>query len=61
MKIHAIFFSIFIVMLFFVVVKLLGCVQFFVTPWTAGHQAFLSFTISQSLLKLMSIIVILFS
>ena len=27
----------------------------FVTPWTAAHQAFLSFTISQSLLKLMSI------
>ena len=25
------------------------------TPWTAGHQASLSFTISQSLLKLMSI------
>ena len=24
------------------------------TPWTAAHQAFLSFTISQSLLKLMS-------
>ena len=24
------------------------------TPWTATHQAFLSFTISQSLLKLMS-------
>ena len=27
----------------------------FVNPWTAAHQAFLSFTISQSLLKLMSI------
>ena len=27
----------------------------FVTPWTATHQAFLSFTISQSLLKLMFI------
>ena len=26
-----------------------------VTPWTAAHQAFLSFTISQSLLKLVSI------
>ena len=25
------------------------------SPWTAAHQAFLSFTISQSLLKLMSI------
>ena len=30
-------------------------VQLFVTPWTAAHQASLSFTISQSLLKLMSI------
>ena len=27
----------------------------FATPWTMTHQAFLSFTISQSLLKLMSI------
>ena len=27
----------------------------FVTPWTAAHQASLSFTISQSLLRLMSI------
>ena len=31
------------------------CVWLFVTPWTAAHQAFLSFTISWSLLKLMSI------
>ena len=31
------------------------CVQLFVTPWTAAHQASLSFTISQSLLTLMSI------
>ena len=38
-----------------VVVQSLSCVQFFVTPWTAAHQASLSFTISQSLLKLMSI------
>ena len=30
-------------------------VQHFATPWTAAHQASLSFTISQSLLKLMSI------
>ena len=29
--------------------------QLFVTPWTAAHQASLSFTNSQSLLKLMSI------
>ena len=32
-----------------------SCVQFFVTPWTAACQASLSFTVSQSLLKLMSI------
>ena len=31
------------------------CVQLFVTPWTAPHQTSLSFSISQSLLKLMSI------
>ena len=35
--------------------SLLSCVQLFVTPWTAACQASLSFTISQSLLKLMSI------
>ena len=29
-------------------------VQLFVTPWTAAHQASLSITISQNLLKLMS-------
>ena len=37
------------------VVQSLSHVQLFVTPWTAAHQASLSFTISQSLLKLMSI------
>ena len=37
------------------VIELLSCGQLFVTPWTAAHQASLSFTISQSLLKLMSI------
>ena len=36
------------------VVRLLHCVQLFVTPWTAARQASLSFTISQSLLKLLS-------
>ena len=36
-------------------VQLLSCVQLFVTPWTAAHQAFLSITNSWSLLKLMSI------
>ena len=37
------------------VVQLLSYIQFFVTPWTATRQASLSFTISWSLLKLMSI------
>ena len=35
--------------------QLLGCVQLFVTPWTAARQASLSITKSRSLLKLMSI------
>ena len=38
-----------------VVVHLLSHVQLFVTPWTVARQASLSFIISQSLLKLMSI------
>ena len=38
----------------FVVVQSLS-VRFFVTPWTAACQAYLSFTISWNLLKLMSI------
>ena len=38
-----------------VVVQSLSRVQLFVTLWTAAHQACLSFTISLSLLKLMSI------
>ena len=36
-------------------VQLLSHVQLFATPWTAPHQASLSITNSQSLLKLMSI------
>ena len=36
-------------------VQSLSCVQLFVTPWIAAHQAFLSITNSQSLLKLMPI------
>ena len=36
-------------------VQLLSLVQFFETPWTAAHQASLSITNSWSLLKLMSI------
>ena len=38
-----------------VVVQLLSRVQLFATPWTAAHQDSLSFTISRSLLNLMSI------
>ena len=37
------------------VVQFLSCVCLFATPWTAACQASLSFTISQILLKLMSI------
>ena len=38
-----------------VVVQSLSRVQLFTTPWSAAHQASLSFTISRSLLKLMFI------
>ena len=38
-----------------VVVQSLSCVWLFATPWTAACQASLSFTFSQSLLKLLSI------
>ena len=38
-----------------VVVQPLSCVWLFATPWTTARQASLSFNISQSLLKLMSI------
>ena len=38
-----------------VVVQLLGHVQLFATLWTAARQASLSFTITWSLLKLVSI------
>ena len=38
-----------------VVFQSVSCVWLFVTPWTAAHQASLSFIISQSFLKLMSI------
>ena len=36
-------------------VQMISCVWLFGTPWTAARQASLFFTISQSLLKLMSI------
>ena len=39
----------------FAVVQLISCVQLFVTPSTVALQSSLSYTISQSLLKLMSI------
>ena len=39
----------------FSLVQSLSCVQLFVTPWTTARQASLSITNSQSLLKLMSI------
>ena len=42
-------------LLYVVAVQYLSSVQLFATPWIAAHQASLSFTISQSLLKLMSI------
>ena len=40
---------------FIIVAKLLSRVRLFVTPQTTAHQSSLSFTISQNLLKLMSI------
>ena len=39
----------------FVIVPSLSCVQLFETPWNAAQRASLTFTISQSLLKLMSV------
>ena len=36
-------------------VQSLSCVQLFATPWTTAHQASLSFTNPWTLLKLMSI------
>ena len=42
-------------LLLFIVVQLLGHIQLFATPQTAARQASLSFTISWSLLRLMSI------
>ena len=32
-------------------VQSLSCVQLFATPWTAAHQAPLSFAVSQTLLR----------
>ena len=44
-----------IIILLVVVIQLLSHVQLFATTWTAACQASLTFTVSQSLLKLMSI------
>ena len=43
-------FSVYII----VVAQSLSCVRLFATPWTAAHRASLSFTVSQSLFKIMS-------
>ena len=40
---------------YFVLIQFLDCVRLFVPPWTIAPKASLSFTNSQSLLKLMSI------
>ena len=49
-------------MIFLVVVVLpLSHVRLIVTPWTAARQAFLSTTITQSLLKFMSIELVMMS
>ena len=41
--------------IYYIVDQLFSCVRLFVTPWTVARQASLSFTTSQSLLKLKSI------
>ena len=41
--------------LLLLIAQLISRVQLFVTPWTAAHQASLTFTISRSFLKRMSI------
>ena len=54
--------SIFTVKLFVIVVlQLLSHFQLCANPWTAAHQGFLSFTISLTLLKLMSIELVMLS
>ena len=45
----------------FVAVQSLSHARFFVNPWTTAHQASLSFAISHSLLKLMSIQLVMHS
>ena len=52
---HTRFFPLFMSIPLFVVVQSQSHVWLFESPWTAAHQASLSFTLSWSLLKLMSI------
>ena len=47
--------------IYLVVVESLSSVWLFVMPWTAAHQASLSFTIFQSLLKFMPIELVMLS
>ena len=44
-----------ITVIFSFVVQSLSCVRLFATPWTAANQASLSFSMSQSLFRLMSV------
>ena len=46
-------------LIFITSVQSLSCVRLFVTPWIAAHQASLSITISWSLLKLISIVLVM--
>ena len=55
MNIYEYLYSYACVYVFVVAVQSPSCVQLFATLWTAAHQASLSFTLSQSLLKLMSL------
>ena len=48
-------------MIFVVVIHSLSRVQLFTTPWTAACKASLSFTVSQSLLRFMSIELVMLS
>ena len=48
-------------LVFTVVVESLSPIQLFATPWTAAQQASLSLTISQSLLKFMSTVLMMTS
>ena len=49
------------VIFFVVIVQLLSCARLLITPWSAAGQAPLSSTVSQSLLKFMSIESVLLS